>query len=493
MCLKIKSKLRSLISPTTLIQPAESGNADFCKELMDILEDAEQRDIATQQRIAYNFCYCVRLIQADLKEIDVRINEMKTAISKRQLSDENYEKKKLLYFIKLNEAAKEEIITFFSEKLIDFILSKPQADFRHPREQSLDALDLASRYDYAKNRRFYDQNYDFSTETKIRFLPGVDKLLPDDDIREFIELKQKDFASFNAEIDRIVSENNVIAYIADAIRNRYVFYKRAEIFDTLVELYRSGKFSSFIALIMMQIEGIFYDCITVKYQKERFDKAGTLVEKAKAAFSTNDIVMKAIFPYFAFEFPVMRNQVAHSGMLISEDLRHTSNELILDLYCVIFWTCKLSDEKYISLRMVFNKLHETKNDEDNAGILFRELFATLMVSSNECLDVLATPEKYDDELMFYEKSVDKSVGKVTIKAVVDKLSGLIKSEAFWKYAHNSMQYITEPRQGDIFNLIDYLFVLKNKFIAVLPNGSPEKTYCAKINAALATFNRGESE
>lgn len=120
MCLKIKSKLRSLISPTTLIPPAESGNADFCKELMDILEDAEQRDIATQQRIAYNFCYCVRLIQADLKEIDVRINEMKTAISKRQLSDENYEKKKLLYFIKLNEAAKEEIITFFSEKLIDF-------------------------------------------------------------------------------------------------------------------------------------------------------------------------------------------------------------------------------------------------------------------------------------------------------------------------------------------------------------------------------------
>ena len=50
MCLKIKSKLRSLISPTTLIPPAESGNADFCKELMDILEDAEQRDIATQQR-----------------------------------------------------------------------------------------------------------------------------------------------------------------------------------------------------------------------------------------------------------------------------------------------------------------------------------------------------------------------------------------------------------------------------------------------------------
>lgn len=487
MCLEIKGKLFALVSSNAPETLAEKSNAKFCQDIMDILDGEVQRDVATQQRIIDNFCYCVKLIQDDLREIDERIEKMTSLVGGNQFSDANYEKKKLIYFIKINKAAKEEIITFFSKNLVSFILSEPNAELRQPREHHLDSLMLFSRYSYADSKRFYDPNYDFSTEAKIRFLPGVDRFLPDEDIRDYIDLKKKNPEAFNSEVDRIVAKNNAMDYIADVIRSRYTFRKRAELFDTLAELYKSGKYASFISLAMTQLEGIFYDCMTVKYGEERFDKAGTLVEKAEKAFSTNDVAMKAIYPYFAFELPILRNQIAHSGMLISDNLQHTANEIILDLYCAVFWTCKLNDEKYIPLRMAYDKLTELKDGEDEASTLFLELFSSIQVSDRAFLDVLADPEKFMEELTFYENHNDQGEQVASIKSVVEKLSTLIKSEVFWRYANSTLTHITEWKPGKPYDLVDYLMILRNKFIAHLPNESPEKRYCMQISTALKQY------
>jgi hypothetical protein len=41
------------------------------------------------------------------------------------------------------------------------------------------------------------------------------------------------------------------------------------------------------------------------------------------------------YPYFAYDVPIYRNEVAHNGTIVSQEAEHIAIDILLDMYTVI--------------------------------------------------------------------------------------------------------------------------------------------------------------
>lgn len=88
----------------------------------------------------------------------------------------------------------------------------------------------------------------------------------------------------------------------------------------------------FLNLIVLQIEGIFYDCcLDFNISEERLKKAA-IGEKLDNLISLDKFLFN--FEYFKFKFPVFRNKVAHGKLFSSEESSNLSSLILLDLHYV---------------------------------------------------------------------------------------------------------------------------------------------------------------
>lgn len=62
----------------------------------------------------------------------------------------------------------------------------------------------------------------------------------------------------------------------------------------------------------IQLKGIFYDLVGIKFGRK--EKQGTLVEKVNRAFKNDKFLKLTLYPYFAFDIPDLRNEIAHKGI-----------------------------------------------------------------------------------------------------------------------------------------------------------------------------------
>ncbi len=293
------------------------------------------------ENIISNYIFITESIRKDLQEIDERLEELRE-LDKSTHKDDDYKHKKYRYFAELNKNAKEQIMEFYSNKLFEQLLESKSYKYIDRKSDSLTMLFFDGRYNYAQFRKYYDYKYDFSIEAKIRFIPGIELGNEDKVIGRYIQLKATSLEDYNNEIERMIIENKSIEYISDKIRYNHYLSRRSEIFETLVSLYNQNKYQTFIALAVIQLEGLFYDCCSIIEGKELGNKAGTLVEKAQKIFSAKPVLQFSMYPYFAFDVPDLRNEVAHNGIVSNKELKSIANSIVLDLYTLVYWACHLS-------------------------------------------------------------------------------------------------------------------------------------------------------
>lgn len=442
------------------------------------------------ENIISNYVFITEVIRKDLLEIDERLEDLRE-LDKSTPKDEDYKHKKYRYFAKINRNAKDKIMEFYSDRLKDWLLESKSYKYLDRKDDSLTMLFFNGRYEYAQFRKYYSHNYDFSTEAKLRFIPGIfgkeDKV-----IKTYIELKASSSEDYGREIGRMVTENKIIEYIRDKIRYNHHLSRRNEIFETLTSLFNQNKYQSFIALSVLQLEGLFYDCCSIIAKKELGNKAGTLVEKAQKVFSAKPILQFSIYPYFAFDVPELRNEVAHNGIVSSKELRSTANNIILDLYTLVYWANHLSTDKYIHLLMIMDKMKDVQNnEEETVKTLFLEMMMSYQISNGEFIEVLKDPNTYKDEIEFYEPQ-DKIEGNMSLGDTISFLSNKIRSEMFWRYMLETIDIGKENHEsGKLFDLIDFITKLKNTFISVLQNESPEKLVCEEVAKKLKQVENKE--
>lgn len=464
-------------SVTSSLVPKEPPltKEQLCANLTNIIQpNIASEDLNTEIFIS-NYVYISQKVIADLREINGRLVEMQN-LDRKIPSNEEYKHRKLKYFSELNKKARDEIIAFLNQGLLEFLLKHKTENFAVHQNDKLWNLGLKGCYEYGFLKRYYDYTYDFSTEAKVRYIPDVPVTNLLHVIEKYIKLKTENPFDYQNRLSRIVREKDMLSYLCDRIEVHNVMNKRLEVFHTIKTLYSEQKWQSFISLAVLQIEGLFYDCCKVLNEDILSGTAGTLVEKVDKSFKDNHIMMLSVYPYYTFDIPLLRNEIAHTGVTDRPHLEHLANELILDLNTVISWIYENSHTKYTTILKISNAIDKESptTPEDAAEVLLEEMADYMAIVNFDYLKVIKNPASFSDEIKFMKNP------NGYWESIAKKIYAIIKTKEFWEKIAEHIDTTEVFNYDKLFNVLALADKLKNVFIPVLDKGSPEKIACQNV-------------
>ena len=305
-----------------------------------------------------NYVFLNEILSADLRQIQANINRAKE-LNKDGI-DENLSKK-YIHFSNINKDARSEIAEFIARGLQSFVEEHRHIDYCGRKDDEGLIMMFRWKYSYGVFSRYYDPDYDFSTETKVRGL-NLPILETEDIIRHTIEMRRDNPEEYYKKMEEIISQHELLVVNSTLIEAHNVLRRRADIFKTLIELYSSEQWISFVALATLQVEGLFYDCCEILKEKDLGGTAGTLTEKVDKAFKGNAALMRYAHPYFKYDAPLLRNTIAHVGTVENtmEELKCMCIDLILDINAIVSWIYNLSRGKYTIIEMLYNDVKDSE-------------------------------------------------------------------------------------------------------------------------------------
>lgn len=418
-----------------------------------------------------NYMVLDKVLSDDLIQIEKNIEKL------QELNQEGVDedlRKKYNYFADLNEKAKVEIIEFKENKLQSFLEKNRNIDYG--QEDELLIMEFRYNYEYGCYSRYYNPDYDFSIETKVRGL-RFSLLETEMEIQDIIKMRHENSEAYYSMMEEKITRGGLLEKNALLVDAHNVLVRRTEIFKDLVELYSLRRWQSFIALGVLQVEGLFYDCCEILKECDLSGTAGSFTEKVEKTFRENKALMRYAFPYFRFEVPKLRNWIAHVGTVEAseKELYHLSLDLILDINAVVDWVYTLSREKYTIIKMLYDdvKKQEGEAEEDLVNCLLKSMLSCMTVADFKYLDVLAHFQKFENEFSYMKFKEN------FLCTYVEYLRKIIDTEFFW---NQLASYVDENKRcEDRPGSIEWLAgKLADAFIKIYPKESAEKSACIKV-------------
>lgn len=481
--LKEKSKLLSAMFP-----PKKDVNYMSIEDYVLSTLGMEKGSIEKPEILHKNFVHLMCHLLRDIKEIEERLTDYKAryaALQNKTTNKVEFERRKLIYFCDLNKQALREINDFIVSGIPSFLSDRSYDTLnRECEHDGRSDLFYQNRYKFAWHRDYYSIEYPFGIIVKVSQYAKekcrLDQIMEEE--RRLLRLFSASPEQFWNHMDRYIENDHVMQNILERVTNDYNLHKRQEIFETLSNLFSEGKYQSFITLGLIQIEGLFDDYCQIRFGES--ENQGTLVEKAQKTLETNEYNLLRMYPYFAFDIPLLRNEVAHKGMLKTEDAKRIAYDLVLDLNTLSQMVKSESRDKFIYAIMAYEKLLEWQPKEDGNNdefydTLFYELLMLDKMANAHFWKVLKKPEDYKDEIEFYRED-DLPEGMNDLPGIVDVMSRLVRSEGFWKAMRRLINQHNTPTSRWI-EIEDFARKMKNEYIAVLePNAKAECIEVAKV-------------
>lgn len=306
-------------------------------------------------------------VSEDLRSIDehVRYIESESARLKsikaangRLPAPDRYYSLQLDYYKNKNLIAREEIVQFMARDIRRKAFSKAC-------ESGLSAMQILGLQD----RPYPYSSKPFLVVASRYDVRGLGELsnkfmdLPASTYREVVDLHEssiEEFYEFSKRyIDGIPGQRSVREKILDLVERSHILNRRRRIIETMLNHFDAEDYMSFVSIAPLQVEGIFADvCRELGINEARLDISSL---NDKLEHIDGEMNSFLFYEYYAFKFPVLRNLVAHGG-LVDDDLTRTSISLLLDFLPV----CELavSDELPINRkRKLMDAILATKKHE----------------------------------------------------------------------------------------------------------------------------------
>ena len=272
------------------------------------------------------------------------------------------------------------------------------------------------------------------------------------DSDQWINLRTQDLNKYIQELKQHISEQQVLEYLRQKIDSLYCLQDRKKILNTIIDSFENQNYLVFMNLVVIQIEGLFYDMFVDANIQNRLDGQFDLFEKddLKSKMEKNDTSMglEEAALYFKFYFNSMiRNKVAHGrNCFKEEEYERISFELLLDLQYVIHLLEKYSDTneavQYIKntvswLEFSFSgqctekQIYEKLLNSLNSNVLKRRNSFIEYGDSHQELYWIFNP--------YYEAPYEYA-GVIELR---DKLRGYLTNENFWDYVLKYIQSYDE--------------------------------------------------
>lgn len=293
-------------------------------------------------KVSQNIMY----LSSELEKINNSTPKTEESFSKK-----NCYKNKIIYFAEKNKKAKDEIVDFMTYKLRSHVLKKSRTTTPYSKFIKL-MSSYTSIYSFKGNRLFpqYDP-FDISSSDiySNKFLD-----LPISIYKDLLSELRKNPSSFTEYAEKYIkgewgSAISTKEKIKSYIKKSHLLDLRKETIGIMISHFTNGDYISFASMAPLQIEGIFSDiCHEIKTQNNQI-KLPSLNDKIR---HINDNTFFPHYEYYAFEFPVLRNHVAHGG-LKDGNLKDAALRLMLDLLSV----CRFSTSDSIPINKALKYLN----------------------------------------------------------------------------------------------------------------------------------------
>jgi len=370
----------------------------------------------------------------------------------RLSANERYYRNQLDYFENKNIVARNEIVDFMATDIKSYAIKKsaPKSSFSF----SLGFMFKESPYRFG--RSFFLHSYDSYDVRSLNEYSNKFLDLPFSSYKEIIEECKKspenfkDFAyqyivgipdslpSVNEKLEKLVRESHILA-------------RRKQVISTMLRHFEAKDYISFVSIAPLQIEGIFADiCREIGVSENQLDISSL---NDKLHHINGKINSFFYFEYYSFKFPVLRNLVAHGG-LVDGELEDTAIHLMLDLLPV----CELTVSEELPINYALTVLDEASQSNYEKLIEWLDLRGNVLIPDfyNVKKKISATETLYDsaDFWEYLEEQLKKldSVDQIK-KSMPLKIAGIVKkndlavenSEKFLKSAYNTASEAIKKR------------------------------------------------
>ncbi|MDP2688280.1 MAG: hypothetical protein Q8O62_13735 [Aequorivita sp.] len=312
---------------------------EFYKEICKTYLFIEPNDPSNLKQKVQSIVGDLRKIEEDKSKYITQLEDLK---NKEFEEGKNYKEKLLIHFIKKQEEAEAQILSYIKKNL--------STEINLNKYRSLNSFQLYPDFTY---------HYNFSPHIyKLEYLSDIRNKLGNVVLGRYYELEKlfrTDKTKFLEELKKDFDLEDTINSIKDTVTKNKRLSQRKELIDDILELLKDSKTQLFCNVVPQQIEGILYDyCLEFGIEENSLknsslgDKINLLMEKGNSDVD---------YEYFAFTFPLIRNRVAH-GKLIEQNLDLNSWLLLLDLKSSCEWL--LSDKLPTNKNIHFiNNLSDT--------------------------------------------------------------------------------------------------------------------------------------
>lgn len=299
--------------------------------------------------------------------------EEKKKTDGRLTADERYYRNQLEYFENKNLVAKDEIVDFMTNKIKPYAISK--ASMKIPVLAF--STSLFGDSPYAFGRRFHWAPADPYDVRSLDSYSNKFMDLPVSGYREMVKECKSSPAKFKeyalAYINGVPSElPSVREKLLDLVGKSHILSIRKQIIETMLRHFEANDYISLVSMAPLQIEGIFADiCREIGVSESQLD-ISSLNDKLQHI----DGKMRSFFffEYYSFKFPVLRNLVAHGG-LVDGDLEDTAIHLMLDLLPV----CELAVSEDLPIMHALDVLKEASNGKPEKLVEWLDLRKSLVI------------------------------------------------------------------------------------------------------------------
>lgn len=292
----------------------------------------------------------------------------------RLTADERYYRNQLEYFEKKNLIAKDEIVDFMTHKIKRHAIAKASV-------QHLDIPAFGSSLfgdsPYAFGRRFYWVPADPYDVRSLDVYSNKFMDLPVSFYSKFVKECKSSPEKFKEYATAYISGfpgglPSVREKLADLVEKSHILFNRKQVIETMLRHFEEKDYISFVSMAPLQIEGIFADiCREIGVSENQLDisslndKLQHIGERMRSFF---------FFEYYSFKFPVLRNLVAHGG-LVDGELEGTAIHLILDLLPV----CNLTISKDLPIMHALEALKEASNGNNKKLVEWLDLRKSVVI------------------------------------------------------------------------------------------------------------------
>jgi len=192
-----------------------------------------------------------------------------------------------------------------------------------------------------------DELFDWKHEINFQYAPDLTS-------QKMYDLKNSDKAEYLKELEQYINNNEITQKVINITRDNFFLKKRYSVFEVAVECFENENYLPFICLAVPQIEGMFSDYMDIIEVGSNgysiTDKLGHLNAKERLWG----------YIYYAFDFPDIRNNIAH-GDIIETDLKEVASDILLDLAYIV----KMIDSQDLEYKKILNFLKEIDKEVDD--------------------------------------------------------------------------------------------------------------------------------